>query len=176
MNKYRPLETVRLSLRKINESDWENLSYLRSDKLVNQFVRRANADTGEKALAFIDRTTRQISSGDLFYWCISLKNEPEMIGSICLWNLSADRICAEMGYDLKPEFQGQGIMTEAMQAVLDFGFGELDLQKIEAFTERRNEGSKRLLLKNRFLLNQERKDEENSENLIFEIFHPKQAH
>lgn len=171
-NKYHRLETPRLSLRKLEVTDWETVSYLRSDKLVNQFVRRANADTREKALAFIERTNLQISNDDLFSWCISLKKAPAMIGSITLWNLSADSTCAEVGYDLKPGFQKQGIMSEALQAVLAFGFGELELQKIEAYTERRNEASRKLLLSNGFLFNEERKDEENSENMIFEIYRP----
>lgn len=174
-NKYLPLETTRLLLRDLETSDWESVSFLRTDKTVNQYVRRPDAPTREKALEFIGKIRLQTANGESFYWCISLKNEPEMIGSISLWNFSVDRTTAEVGYDLKPTFQNQGIMSEALQAVLSFGFGKLELKKMEAFTERRNEPSKKLLLKNQFLLNLERKDKDNPENLIFEICHPAQT-
>ena len=61
-----------------------------------------------------------------------------MIGSICLWNFSEDRKVAEIGYDLDPKYQRKGIMTESINAVLNFGFRKLSLEKIEAFTQKQN--------------------------------------
>jgi ribosomal-protein-alanine N-acetyltransferase len=40
----------------------------------------------------------------------------------------------EVGYGLNPAFQNKGIMTEALKCVIDYGFNELKLIKIEAFT------------------------------------------
>jgi ribosomal-protein-alanine N-acetyltransferase len=60
-------------------------------------------------------------------------------------------------------------MSEALNCILDFGFSELNLDKIEAFTHRENEDSKRLLEKNGFNLIADRKDEDNISNIIFEI-------
>lgn len=165
-------KTARLSLRRVEESDWQSISYLRTDKIVNRFVKRPNADTKEKALDFIRKTQLSINEGELFYWSISLKDQPEMIGSICLWNLSTDKKTAELGYDLKPEFQKKGFVSEAVQEVLDFGFNELDLEQIEAFTQRNNKNSIKLLQNYSFRRNDARKDEENSENLIFELRRP----
>ena len=164
------LETPRLLLRKLVETDWESVSYLRTDELVNQFVERPKAETREKALEFIERIRGFVDSGVSHYWCVCLKDDPEMIGSVCLWNFSEDRRIAEIGYDLKPRFQNRGLMSEAVQAVIDYGFRELKLERIEAFTHRKNESSKKLLLKNHFQLNPERRDEEFLENIIFEIY------
>ena len=167
---FQELETDRLHLRWLVDADWPMIRYLRSDKEVNKFVKRKSAETKEKALAFIAKTINDVNKGQLYQWCISTKSSPTMIGNICLWNFSQDYKTAEMGYDLSPEFQGQGIMNEAMKAVLCFGFNTLHLDKIEAFTNYQNESSKRLLLKNRFIWNGQRNDPEDMENMIFEIF------
>lgn len=165
---YSELKTERLFLRKPVESDWEMISYLRTDKEVNKLVKRPSAGTKEKAIDFIEKTVEGIDTGKIYYWCISLKTHPEMIGSICLWNISEDRKTAETGYDLNPGFQGKGIMQEAMQCVLDFGFNTLHLKMIEAYTHHKNEPSKNLLVRNNFILNKKRKDRDNKDNAIYE--------
>jgi len=164
------LQTDRLVLRRLIESDWKEIQYLRSDKKVNKFVKRPKADTREKALAFIQRINTEIETRNSVYWSISLKNKQPMIGSISLWNFSEDKKTAEVGYDLNPQFHKMGIMNEALQAVLNYGFQELNLDKIEAFTQINNEPSRQLLKKNKFKLNESRFDEDNPENLIFEIY------
>ncbi|WP_405199093.1 GNAT family N-acetyltransferase [Christiangramia sp. LLG6405-1] len=172
MNTFPIIETERLVLRKLKEADWEIVSYLRSDEIVNQFVKRKNADTQEKALDFILNTNLKISNNELIYWCITLKNETNMIGSICLWNFSEDRKVAEIGYDLNPKYQRKGIMNESMIPVLNFGFGKLNLDKIEAFTQKQNKNSISLLINNQFHLNKERFDKDNEDNRIFELYRP----
>jgi len=166
------LETERLFLRKLEISDWESISYLRSDKIINQFVKRENADTKEKAIKFIEKTKLKIKNNQLFYWSITLKEDKKMIGSICLWNFSKDEKIAEIGYDLDPKFQNKGIMNESMIAILKFGFQILNLEKIEAFTQKQNKNSISLLIKNSFRLNEKRNDQENIDNIIFELNRP----
>jgi len=86
-----------------------------------------------------------------------------------LWNFSEDRKTAEVGYELLPEFHHQGIMTEALKAVIDFSFKELQLTKIVAMTNKFNENSKGLLLKNDFILEVGREDEGFPDNLVFSL-------
>ena len=86
-----------------------------------------------------------------------------------MWNFSQDNKKAEVGYDLNPLFQRKGIMSEALKNIIAFGFNELRLNKIEAFTHKENESSKNLLEKNGFILMEQKKDEKNRSNLIFEI-------
>lgn len=156
------------------KSDWQVVSYLRSDKIVNKFVKRPAAETQEKALAFIKRIRLSVDQGESFYWCITRKEDTEMIGSICLWNFSDDKKTAEIGYDLHSGFHKMGIMREALGAVLDFGINELKLTRIDAYTQRNNTASIRLLEKANFRLNRNKTDEDNSENIIFEI-HSRQS-
>lgn len=166
------LQTNRLILRRLIETDWKEVQYLRSDEMVNKFVKRPKAETREKALAFIQRIDTETETRKCIYWSISLVNDNTMMGSICLWNFSEDRKTAEVGYDLNPKFHKMGIMNEAMQAVLNYGFQELNLHKVEAFTQQNNEPSRQLLERNKFMLNEAGFDEDNPENLIFEIYRP----
>lgn len=169
------LKTERLVLRKIKVSDVDEVLFLRSDKTVNKFiVRPENRKTKNKAdaLKFIEKIITEIDNNKSISWEITFINNPKMIGSICLWNFSNNFKTAEVGYALNPEFQNQGIMHEVINYVIDYGFNKLNLDKIEAFTHVENKNSKKLLEKNDFQLNKNRKDENNLSNIIFEIKKP----
>jgi len=142
---------------------------LRSDKEVNKWVIRPQAKNKIEAWAFIDRISKATKSNQSLYWCINLKDHSEMIGSVSLWNFSKDLKTAEIGYDLNPKYHRKGIMNEAINAILDFGFNTLKFQKIEAYTHRDNEPSIKLLFKNNFRILEKKIDEENKDNIIFEL-------
>ncbi|MDR5589905.1 GNAT family N-acetyltransferase [Christiangramia sp. SM2212] len=161
--------TPRLVLREPRMEDWTVISYLRSDKEVNRFVNRSCAGTREKAIEFIQKCLDDINRDKLINWFICLKEDRRMIGTICLWNISKDRKTAEIGYDLHTTFHGFGLMNEAMKAVLKYGFDEMNLQLIEAFTHELNTRSLNLLNRNNFKWNKDRVDTENDDNVIYEL-------
>ncbi|WP_149276636.1 GNAT family N-acetyltransferase [Pareuzebyella sediminis] len=144
------IETSRLKLRPLNESDWKMVSFLRSDKQVNKFINRPIADTKETAIAFISKINTGIKTNEWYYWAIELKASNTVIGTICLWNFSDDGKVAETGFDLHPNFQGNGFMSEALQSILDFGFEQLQLNTILAFTHFENINAQRLLKQHKF--------------------------
>ena len=166
------LVSERLFLRNIQESDWDTILFLRSDKTINKFIQRPeHRKTKNKsdALKFIKELNENITNNKSIAWGITLKNDPQIIGTVCLWNFSQNNKIAEVGYDLNPKFQGIGIMSETLKMIIDFGFIELRLEKIKACTHRKNERSKRLLEKNRFHLMKNEKDLDNDSNIIFEL-------
>jgi ribosomal-protein-alanine N-acetyltransferase len=110
-----------------------------------------------------------VSKRERYYWVLTEKINSELIGSMCLWNFSLDQKSAEVGYDLSPKFQRKGIMDESLKSVLKFGFKELDLVIIEAYTHKNNESSKKLLERNGFTFVKDKKDEHNQHNIIYEI-------
>ena len=173
--KFKPfpeIKTERLLLRKIEESDCDVILFLRSDKTVNKFIERPeNRRTKNRAdaIKFIKEINDGIENNRTISWGITLKDNPEIIGTICLWNFSKNKKTAEVGYDLNPIFQRKGFMSEALDQIIDFGLNKLKLEKIEAFTHTENENSKKLLEKNGFRIIENRKDEDNLNNLIFEI-------
>jgi ribosomal-protein-alanine N-acetyltransferase len=60
-------------------------------------------------------------------------------------------------------------MSEALNCIIDFGFNELKLDSIEAFTHNKNEHSKKLLEKSGFHFMENRKDQDNTSNSIYEL-------
>lgn len=163
------IETERLVLRSIDESHVEDILKIRSNEVVNQFVKRISPKTNYDALDFILTIKKRVENKETFYWGISLKDQTDLIGTICLYRFSEDRTEAEVGYELLPAYHRQGIMSETLTAVLNFGFNELYLNEILAFTNKFNENSKSLLLKHQFTLEEGRVDEGFPDNLVFSL-------
>jgi [ribosomal protein S5]-alanine N-acetyltransferase len=163
------LSTSRLALRQLWESDVKDLSALRSNDAVNRYVARAKQTTLKEASAFIHTINRGIREKKWLYWAICRKEHPKLIGTICLWNFSGDDTIAEIGYELDPIYQGQGFMNEALQCVIDYSFKTIHLKALEAFTHKDNNNSIRLLLKNNFRPDADRKDGEDENNRIFTL-------
>lgn len=174
-NPFPEIQSKNLLLREILESDCDAILYLRSDKEINKFIKRPeNRKTKNlvDAKKFIQEIATNTKTNKSIAWGITLKDEPEIVGTICLWNFSQNNKTAEVGYDLKPKFQGKGIMSESLKSVLDYGFKNLNLDLIEAYTDNKNESSKMLLEKNNFKLLRDKKDEDNLDNLVYEIKNP----
>ena len=161
--------TDRLILRTLTEFDSFEVLGIRSHPVINQFLHRDSPKNTFEALDFILNIQRKSANGEIFFLGIALQNKPELIGTICLWNFSGDRKTAELGYELLPEYHGKGIMSEAVTFILNYGFEDLNVSKIEAFTNKNNLNSIQLLQKFNFALNVNRKDEKYPENLIFEL-------
>ena len=71
---------------------------------------------------------------------------------------------------MNPAFQGIGVMDEALKKVLEFGFNHLKLHTIEAYTQKNNRSSTKLLERNGFKRNLDRTDANNPSNWIFERY------
>lgn len=169
------IKTARLLLRKIDVDDSEVILFLRSDAVVNKYIERPEhrkTKTVEQAQTHIEKMNGLFDNEEAIAWGIAVEGNPKLIGTICLWNFSEDRKTAEVGYDLDPAFQGKGMMSEALKAVLSFGFDKLGFALIEAFTHVENEASKKLLVTNGFQLAVGRKEDGNLSNVIFEIRKP----
>ena len=163
------LETERLVLKPIDESHVDDILKIRSNNITNQFVKRIPPKTNYDALDFILTIKKRVENKETFYWGISLKDQQGLIGTICLYRFSEDRTEAEVGYELLPAYHRKGIMSETLTAVLNFGFNELYLNEVLAFTNKFNENSKSLLLKNNFTLEEGRVDEGFPDNLVFSL-------
>ncbi|MCL8538768.1 GNAT family N-acetyltransferase [Chryseobacterium gallinarum] len=163
------LETERLILKEVNEMHTEDILRIRSNDLINHYVKRKSPVSNYDALEFILHIKRKTRDNEMIFWGISYKDQQDLIGTICLWNFSEDRKIAETGYELLPEHHKKGIMSEALASVLHFGLNALHLQEILAFTHKCNKASQALLLKHRFVLEENRTDEKNLENAVFSL-------
>ena len=163
------INTQRLYLRKVKESDAETLFDLRSNEIVNQFILRPNPEGLKSIKTFIQDRISETNQGKVYYWAITKKGNENVIGTICLWNFSEGNSIAEIGYDLHPTYFKKGIMSEAMTSVIDFGFSTLHLKSIEAFTHRENISSINLLKRHHFILENNRIDRGFPKNIIFKL-------
>ncbi|NGX83852.1 GNAT family N-acetyltransferase [Aequorivita sp. KMM 9714] len=161
------LKTERLHLRKINLSDVDRIHYFRSDEEITKFIKRSEPQTFETAVAHIKNISSQLKKNQSITWGITLQDSTELIGSICLWNFSEDKKTAEVGYDLDPKFQGKGFMSEALKAVLNYGFTQRGFETIVAYTDYRNIPSKNLLKRFGFIPSCTLKDTDNQNNEVF---------
>jgi ribosomal-protein-alanine N-acetyltransferase len=144
------LKTERLTLRQLSVNDDKEIFALRSNKQVNKYIDRNPSNTIEDARNFIHKIADVISQNKGIYWAITLTNNDNLVGTICLFNFSNQNAQAEIGYELLPPFQGQGIMQEATSKVIAFGFDVMGLKAIEAYTHLENKNSSKLLEKYNF--------------------------
>lgn len=162
-------ETKRLVLRSITDNDAQDIFDIRSNEIVDQFIKRKKPESLKDALDFIHLINKNEENKKGLYFGICEKNSDEIVGTVCLWKFSEDFKKAELGYELLPQFHNLGLMSEAIEYIIDYGFNVLKLNKIEAFTERNNQNSIKLLTKFNFIKNEDRVDPNKSENLIFEL-------
>lgn len=161
------LSTKNLRLRSLSLSDAKELYKLRFNEQVTKFIDRKKPKEENEILDFIKDRIKDVEQDKIMFWAICRIDYPRLIGTICLWNFNETRTTAEIGYELHPDFHGKGFMSETLKAVLNFGFNEINLRSIEAFTHKNNEPSKSLLNKLRFKLEPHRKDEGFPNNLIY---------
>jgi [ribosomal protein S5]-alanine N-acetyltransferase len=144
------LQTERLALRQLVLEDVNAITALRNNELVNLHLDRQKTTTTKEALLFIDKIDKGISNNQSIYWVIALKENNFLIGTICYWNIVAEKDVAEIGYELHPDYHGKGIMQQAMALVIDFGFNTMQLKMITAFTSPANIASVKSLERNNF--------------------------
>lgn len=79
---------------------------------------------------------------------VYVKGQPELIGSVSLQNWNRHEGKAVLGYMLNPVWWGRGFATEALGLLLDYGFRELELLKVEGRCRGDNLRSEQVMLKN----------------------------
>jgi ribosomal-protein-alanine N-acetyltransferase len=142
-----PLATPRLELRQITAADvdWYFAHFSRPEIVRGQgFPAPATRAVAEQELRSYVLDLFAERAG--FRWGIALDGQPELIGSIGLYKwVDGPPSQAELGFDLALEWWGRGLMSEALTAVLEFAFGPMQLERVEALVITANERSARLL-------------------------------
>lgn len=148
---FRNLETERLLLRRVVIEDVNEIFALRSDQKVMKYIPRPLVKTAEDALAHIALIDEKIDSNEGINWAITLKGHPKLIGIIGHYRIKPEHFRAEIGYMLLPEYQGKGIISEAIKEVVKYGFEVMKLHSIEAVIDPQNFASEKVLQKNGFV-------------------------
>lgn len=141
------LTTERLTLRQPVINDDQEIFTLRSDSEINKYLDRQPSHTIDDARNFVNKINENIYKNESLYWAITLSDKDILVGTICLFSFSDESDKCEIGFELLTNFQGQGIMKEAVEKVIDYAFKTIKVKNIEAFLHRDNQKSVTLLEK-----------------------------
>ena len=138
--------TDRLTLREIVEEDWATVLAYQQNPLYLRFypwADRAEANVRDFVRMFLE--WQHELPRRRFQLAITLKGDGSLIGNCGIRRKPGNDWEAELGYELAPEHWGQGYATEAARAMVNFGFGELALDRISSWCIADNEASARVL-------------------------------
>ena len=139
-----PIPTSRLDLRPLREEDVASLFEIHSDPKAMRYWDASIWRSDERGRAMVARDL-VLTTRDYLRLGIELAASGELLGTCALWGINAQCRRAEIGYILRSQSWGNGYMHEALAALLDYAFTELNLNRVEADTDPRNERSARLL-------------------------------
>ena len=139
------LHTDRLVLRPLTPADTDAVFAMRSDPQVQRYGSHPPWTDRETAVPYIERDMRELAAGDAAQLGIERREDGAVIGTCTLYALDRQSRRADCGYVLLPSAWGKGYASEAMAALLDWGFDELDLHRVEADIDPRNLASARML-------------------------------
>jgi RimJ/RimL family protein N-acetyltransferase len=146
LNIFPILETERLILRQLAAADAQDYFLFLSDEENIRYYDPAPMSQLEQAEQSIERHRRRFAQQEALRWGITLKGENRVIGaSGYFWD--AENQSAGLSYILAKPYWNQGIMTEALTAMIQFGFDHIHLHRIEARVAYPNLASARLLEK-----------------------------
>ena len=148
---FQNLETERLLLRRVTPADVAEVLELRSNPDTMRYIPRLLLTNTEEALAHIQMIEEKIENNIGINWAITLKGNSKLLGIIGHYRIQPENHRSEIGYMLLPQYSGKGITTEAIKAVLQYGFEVLNMHSIEAVIDPQNFASERVLQKNGFV-------------------------
>jgi len=126
------LKTDRLILREMQLKDTDAIFAIRGDYEVTQYNIGTAYTSKSQASDLISAMQDEYAKKSALRWGITRKNDDTVIGMVGFnyWNRSDHR--ASIGFDLAQAHWRQGFMREAVTAILQFGFSEMGLHRIEA--------------------------------------------
>lgn len=141
------LETKRLVLRPIKKEDTLRLHSILSSEKVVVYYGTFPIEQIEMIESIIERYEKDFIEDIGIRWGIALKETDELIGTCGFMAWAKRHKRAQIGYELDENYWRQGYGTEVVEAVINYGFQAMELQRIEALIYPENEGSFRLLEK-----------------------------
>jgi RimJ/RimL family protein N-acetyltransferase len=136
------IETARLGLRNWQEEDVPLFAKMNADPRVMEFF--PSLLTATETAEMIQRIQTHIKTNGFGFWAVELKDSNEFIG---FTGLAIPRFqaaftpCVEIGWRLAAEYWNKGYAQEAANACFDYGFDQLQLPEIVAFTTVANKRS-----------------------------------
>lgn len=141
------LKTEHLSLRLMHVIDTEDMfDYAKREDVTRYLTWKPHASVSYTK-DYLKYISSRYALGDFYDWALIDRESRRMIGTCGFTKIDVANNGAEIGYVLNPDFSGRGYATEAAARVLEFGFCELELQRIEARFMKGNDASLRVMQK-----------------------------
>ena len=144
------LESERLVLRRLKDSDAPEVYKIRSNLERMKFIPRPILQNEEEALAMIQMMNAKIDENTDINWGVCLKNSDKIIGFMGFYRVQPESYRTEIGYMILPEYDGKGYVSEAVTTMLNYAFNTVGFHSVEAVIDPNNFGSARVLEKNGF--------------------------
>lgn len=141
-------ETERLILRDFVDEDWPAVLAYQSDPRYLR-VYGLTGRNREEVQAFVSLFLAQQEEQPRYKYqlAITLKDSNRLIGNCGLRKEAPDSQVADIGYELSPDYWGNGYASEAIGRLVAFGFERLGLRRVWARTTADNQASRRVLEK-----------------------------
>ena len=155
-----------IKLKIVDRTDSEKIHLLRTNPSVAKFITR-NLDL---SVADIENLIEERLSDleNILFYKIETLPDLELAGTIVLKNIDQKHKCAEVGYELFPKFEGQGLMKTTLSKIIAIAFEKLELNELEAFTHYDNLKSRKLLEKLGFK-STDKVDADYPHNMIYKL-------
>ena len=147
LSRFPEIETKRLILRRFGIADALGYLELRSNEEAMRYMDRPYFDTKEEAKEAIKKMHQEFRNKEGIWWALADKRNNKFMGYVGFKDINQKDKSAEIGYVLHPDYWASGWMTEAVDAVLDFVFNELNLHRVAGNINPSNEASRGILLK-----------------------------
>jgi len=138
------ITTDRMVLRRVRASDEDAIYAYAIDPDVSRYTSWAPHTSPEETRQFVRRVLDAYAEKRVANWGIELKAERKLIGTGGFGSWDLEHSTAEIGYAMGKPHWGQGLMTEAATAMIDFGFRRMALNRIVIRMDPRNVGSWRV--------------------------------
>ena len=166
-----PLETERLVLRYIDQSDAEDMFEYSSVEDVCEFLLWSPHINIDVTKGYIEFLQKRYLRGLYADWAVTLKDSRKMIGTCGFANIDSRMKNCEIGYVLSPYFRNNGYMTEAVNAVLKLTFDVLKLETARLRIINENTASKKLAERVGFVLESVEREEMEIKGIRRDIAH-----
>jgi ribosomal-protein-alanine N-acetyltransferase len=139
------IATERLVLRDVQLSDAADVLVFRGDPVVQRFDDPPIHTVAEAEAFIVDELHAEYASGDGIAWGVTLAHQDVVVGLVGFHRWDRYHRRAEVGYGLARTHWGQGLASEALRAIIRYGFDQMELNRIYARTIADNHESVRLL-------------------------------
>jgi RimJ/RimL family protein N-acetyltransferase len=146
------IETERLILRPFELSDAEDMFAMDSNPIVHKYLWQTPSKEIAETIKVIEYLQKQYQENKIGRFATILKETNEFIGWTGIKYINdheenGNTNFYDYGYRLDEKFWNKGYATEASIAWLDYGFQEMKIEKMNAYTHFENGASNHILQK-----------------------------